>query len=317
MSIGYLLYKGTPYWKPINLPEYMQRFAVACIILNECLSLGKQMFIRNIASIFFLGFLFNLVNLIGVFVVLWACVGYKVIPEMNPSEYGTRSIMVVACLASLIDPFGFKMTFTRNRKFNDLIKGICLSSLFINCWIGYTMVCNEKISGDYDNITVYDLANLFIVLGLSLAVSQLLGALSSLIMAQLSVVRVTVVSEILFFFFGLYLVSFVGYVKFFHLISQETMLLLYCLFTSQFTRYNLSQAAGERLSFITLMQSELFNIGILATHGISIANTITGKSFSWKVVILFIAVPMVVRAVLLLIFWIPAKYCCHLNHIGY
>ena len=238
---------------PVNLPEYMQRFAVACIILNECLSLGKQMFVRNIASIFYFGFIFNFLNLVCVFLVLWACVEFNVIVEMNPSEYGTRSLMVVASLISLIDPFGFKMTFTRNRKFNDLIKGVCLSSLFINCWIGYTMVCNEKITGEHDSIIVFDVVNLFIVLGLSLAVSQILGTLSSLIMSQLAVVRVTVISEILFFFFCLYLVSFVGYVKFFHLISQETMLLLYCLFTSQFTRYNLTQAAGERLSFITLI----------------------------------------------------------------
>jgi len=51
-------------------------------------------------------------------------------------------------------------------------------------------------------------------------------------MAQIEVVRHTVISEILFFFLGMYLVSFIGYMKYFTFISQEIMLLFYCLFTA-------------------------------------------------------------------------------------
>ena len=72
------------------MPNYLQRFAVACIILNECLALGKHMFYKNAAAIIILGFILNFCYLLGVFGVLYACVYYNLISEMHPSEYGSR-----------------------------------------------------------------------------------------------------------------------------------------------------------------------------------------------------------------------------------
>lgn len=151
------------------------------------------------------------------------------------------------CLLLNMSDEGFKMIETKDPQFNTFNKGVNLMNTMFTFIIGFA---TEKNSTDFkDQVSLgLDIRTSFLVLACSTLFALLIGAFMSLLLSKVAAIRQTAVSEIMFMIFGTYLLSSIAFLDHkWDFVSEELSVLIFGVFCSHFTRYNLSFQSASRL----------------------------------------------------------------------
>lgn len=113
--------------------------------------------------------------------------------------------------------------------------------------VGFSIEKNSKDFGD--DVTFWlDARTIVLVLVVSVVFACIVGGLLSFILAKVDSIRVTAVSEIMFIIFGVYLLSSVAFLEGkYDYVSEEVSVLVFGIFSSHFTRYNLTLGSAGKL----------------------------------------------------------------------
>jgi len=253
ITIGISFLKFFTSGKELRTTELSQvnlylRLFLPGLILNECLSMEKHMFLENLFPLLYFGVLFSLCNIAGYLGIILGLQHFDLIP-IEGGHLGQRTALIFSIMMNITDESGFKMLLTKDKKFNQNLKGNALINLIITMWIGYTTAFNiDKFHSE--DFAWMDLLIGLSVLIVSIAIGYILGTLTSLAFANISFLRRNVITEILFFFMCLYLSSFISFIEIgFDIIAEELVLVIFGFVASHYIRYNLSLESGERLRY--------------------------------------------------------------------
>jgi len=151
------------------------------------------------------------------------------------------------CLLLNMSDEGFKMIDSKMPKFNTFNKGVNLVNIVFTFVVGFTI--NKDTQEFKENISIWkDITTGSLVLVCSTFFAILMGFFVSLILARVKSIRSTAVSEIMFIIFSTYLISSVAFLDHkWDFVSEEVSVLIFGIFCSHFTRYNMTNQSASRL----------------------------------------------------------------------
>lgn len=174
------------------------------------------------------------------FLIVW-------IAGLSNIEIPSRRDLFEMCLLLNMSDEGFKMIETKTPKFNTFNKGVNMVNTIFTFVVGFAI--NKDTEDLAERATLLaDITTSSLVLACSVFFAFLLGFLISLTLAKVDAIRSTAVSEIMFIIFGTYLLSSIAFLDHkWDFVSEEVSVLVFGIFCSHFTRYNLSDQSASRL----------------------------------------------------------------------
>ena len=161
-------------------------------------------------------------------------------------EIPNRRDLFEMCILLNMSDEGFKMIDGKIPQFNTFNKGTNFINTLFTYFIGFSI---EKNSVDlkYQVSLLTDIQTSTLVLVCSALFAFIVGILISLLLSKVESIRSTSVSEIMFIIFGTYLLSSIAFLNHkWDYVSEEVSVLIFGIFCSHFTRYNMSfQSAGR------------------------------------------------------------------------
>jgi len=260
--MAYLLYlaSGTTPHFDFESIKPMMRFILPPIIINEVIALEKDIFLSNIFPLIYFGIIQTLTFVASTFFITKTALASRYYFGIDDIIIDDRTLVIICTLLNMGDESGYQMLYTKDRRFNRFIKGTSLVNFIVSISICFVMVfdietdpANSTGKNDFfiaktGTLNLEDLKVAgwtFLYTG---AASLGIGIVSSFMLARIPILRKSVLSEILFFFFVVYMTSIVGFLSTDEdYISEELILVFFGIFSSHYTRYNLSLEAGSRM----------------------------------------------------------------------